>query len=64
MRLLVLAATIAGLQFAASLPAAAQKKNPWCDQNICVKYCVDRGGKAGGCPQYCDKRIREDKRCK
>jgi len=62
MRALTLALAAAAMLIAA-VPASAQKNNPWCDQAKCVAACEKNGGQGRFCPQYCQKRIREDKRC-
>ena len=45
-------------------PVLAQKKSGVCSQDACYKACASRGGQIRYCASYCEKRIRDDKRCK
>jgi hypothetical protein len=65
MRIITIVNVVAAVLLMTTFSASAQKaKSGWCDQNACVAACNKNGGQGRLCPQYCEKRIREDKRCK
>ncbi|MBV8792179.1 MAG: hypothetical protein JO205_06580 [Pseudolabrys sp.] len=64
MRTIIAIQLAAAMLFATSFSASAQKSNPSCNQDACVASCAKAGGQGRFCPQYCQKKIRENKACK
>lgn len=67
MRIIAFACLTAAVVFAGAFSADAAPKpaaSKACDFDACVNSCAKSGGRARLCPQFCQKKFRENPKCK